>query len=142
MVCHNRTKAGKASSRWLAVQYASLEAAACAPSRPDRRDHWAMPAALYLRKVIHPQARDNYRVLLKDDGLAIEVGSIGIQQGSASAEHWTWAIDTVVAMGDIGAQGRGKDREDCMRQFRAAWERFCSDPARLTGFLQKKRKRL
>ena len=35
-----------------------------------------MPA-LYLRKVIHPQARDNYRVVLKDDGLKIEIGSIG-----------------------------------------------------------------
>ena len=29
-------------------------------------------------KVIHPQARDNYRVILKDDGLEVEVGSIGI----------------------------------------------------------------
>jgi hypothetical protein len=32
-----------------------------------------MPA-LYLRKVIHPQARDNYRVVLKDDGLELEIG--------------------------------------------------------------------
>ena len=43
---------------------------------------------LYLRKVIHPQAHDNYRVLLKDDGLEIEIGSIGIQHGSGAAEHW------------------------------------------------------
>jgi hypothetical protein len=26
---------------------------------------------LYLRKVMHPQARDNYRVILKDDGIPI-----------------------------------------------------------------------
>jgi hypothetical protein len=43
---------------------------------------------LYLRKVIQPQAHDNYRVLLKDDGLEIEIGSIGIQHGSGAAEHW------------------------------------------------------
>ena len=29
-----------------------------------------------------------------------------------------------------------------MRQFRAAWEKFSADPARLTEFLQAKRKRL
>jgi hypothetical protein len=33
---------------------------------------------LFLRKVIHPQAHDNYRVILKDDGVEIEVGSIGV----------------------------------------------------------------
>jgi hypothetical protein len=29
-------------------------------------------------------------------------------------------------------QGRGTDRADCMRQFKAAWERFAADPANLT----------
>jgi hypothetical protein len=29
---------------------------------------------LFLRKVIHPQARDNYRVIVKDEGLEVEVG--------------------------------------------------------------------
>jgi len=29
-----------------------------------------------------------------------------------------------------------------MRQFRAAWEKFSADPARLTEFIQAKRKRL
>ena len=75
---------------------------------------------LYLRKVIHPQARDNCRVILKNDGVDIEIGSVGVQQGSAGTEHWTWAIDTVVPMRDIAAQGCGRDREDCIRQFRAA----------------------
>ena len=33
--------------------------------------------ALYLRKVIHPQAHDNYRVILKREGDEVEIGSIG-----------------------------------------------------------------
>ena len=33
---------------------------------------------LFLRKVIDAQAHDNYRVILKDDGMEIEVGSIGV----------------------------------------------------------------
>ena len=47
----------------------------------------------YLRKVIYPQAHDNYRVIWKDDGT--EIGSIGIQHGSGATEYWAWAIDTV-----------------------------------------------
>jgi hypothetical protein len=31
-------------------------------------------------------------------------------------------------------QGRGTDRPDCMRQFKAAWERFAADEANLTMF--------
>jgi hypothetical protein len=38
--------------------------------------------------------------------------------------------------------GTGVDRRDCMRQFRAAWDRFSADPARLVAFLEQKRKRL
>jgi hypothetical protein len=36
-----------------------------------------MPADLFLRKVDHPQAVDNYRVILKTDGTEYEIGSIG-----------------------------------------------------------------
>jgi hypothetical protein len=97
---------------------------------------------LHLRKVLHPQAVDNYRVLLNDDGLEVEVGSIGIQHGSGGTEHWTWAIDTVIPMREGDAQGRGRDRKDCMRRFRAAWDKLSSDPAWLTEFLQAKRRRL
>ena len=97
---------------------------------------------LYLRRVIHPQVHDNYRVILKHEGIDFEIGSIGIQHGSAGAVFWSWAIDTVVPMRDVGAQGRGQDREDCMKQFRAAWERFCAKPGRLSQFLAMKRKRL
>jgi len=35
--------------------------------------------------------------------------------------------------------GEGKDRRDCMRQFRAAWDRFAADEANLTEFLNAKR---
>ena len=92
---------------------------------------------LYLRKVIHPQAHDNYRVILKNDGDEVEIGSIGIQDGSA----WTWSIDTVIPMRDRDAQGEGRDRRDCMRQFRAAWGRFAADEANLAEFLNAKRRR-
>ena len=79
---------------------------------------------LYLRKVIHPQAADNYRVILKDDDATeIEIGSIGVQ-----FDGWAWGIDTAIPMKEIEAQGTGKDRADCMRQFRAAWDRLSSDP--------------
>jgi hypothetical protein len=83
---------------------------------------------LFLRKVIHPSAGDNYRVVVHD-GDEIEIGSIGRQ-----FDGWTWGIDCVIPMRDEETEGSGKDRKDCMRQFRAAWDRFSSDPARLTEF--------
>jgi len=91
---------------------------------------------LFLRKVIHPQAHDNYRVVVRD-GDEIEIGSIGIQ-----FDGWAWGIDTAIPMREVDGQDTGTDRKDCMRQFRAAWDRFSSDPARLTEFLEVKRKRL
>ena len=96
---------------------------------------------LFLRKVIHPQATDNYRVILKDGGEEIEIGSIGVQHASGARTFWRWAIDTVVPMRGLEARGTGADREDCTRQFRAAWERFCEGPARRSEFLEMKRKR-
>jgi hypothetical protein len=98
-----------------------------------------MPA-LYLRKVIHPQARDNYRVVLKDDGLEFEIGSIRSQHGNGATEFWAWGID-IIPMWEAEAEGSGKDRKDCMRQFKAAWDRFGADPAQLAEFVQAKRKR-
>jgi hypothetical protein len=67
---------------------------------------------LYLRKVIHPQARDNYRVILKDDRQEIEIGPIGIQHDIGGTEHWTWAIDNEITMREAESHGRGKDRKD------------------------------
>jgi hypothetical protein len=47
----------------------------------------------------------------------------------------------VLPMREMESEGNGKDRADCMRKFRAAWDRFAADPARLTEFLAMKRKR-
>ena len=73
-------------------------------------------APLYLRKVIHPDAHDNYRVILKLEDGEVETGSMGLQHGAA----WRWGIDTVIPIRALETQGEGKDREDCMRQFKAA----------------------
>ena len=43
---------------------------------------------LYLRRVVHPQAHENYRVILKLDGDEFEIGSIGVQFDAA----WAWGI--------------------------------------------------
>ena len=92
---------------------------------------------LYLRRVIHPKAHDSYRVILKCEGDEFEVGSIGIQHGAA----WTWGIDTVIPMRSWETQGDGSDRGDCMKKFRAAWDRFAADDANLVEFLNAKRRR-
>jgi cytidylate kinase len=42
-------------------------------------------------------------------------------------------------MREVDPQGIGKGHKDCMRQFRAAWDKFSADPARLTDFLRAKR---
>ena len=51
-------------------------------------------------------------------------------------------IDSAIPMRELETEGIGKDRKDCMRQFRAAWDKFSADPARLSEFLDMKRKRL
>jgi hypothetical protein len=70
---------------------------------------------------------------LKDDGEEIEVGSIGVQ-----FDGWHWGIDNVIPMREQTA--RARTARNCMRQFRAAWERFGADPTRLTEFTEMKRK--
>lgn len=95
---------------------------------------------LYLRKVDAPQAIDNYRVILKIDETEYEVGSIGIQTFTSTDTGWTWGIDTVIPMRALEAEGRGKDRRDCMRLFKLAWEKFCEDPGNLAEFLEAKRR--
>jgi hypothetical protein len=82
------------------------------------------------------RASDIYRVILREDGVDIELGSIGVQH-----DGWVWGLDSVIPMRDLETEGSGKDRKDCMRQFRAAWDRFSADPARLSEFLEMKRKR-
>jgi hypothetical protein len=51
---------------------------------------------LYLRKIRHPTATDNCRVVLKLDGDEIELGSIGVQHKIEGSTVWAWGIDTVV----------------------------------------------
>ena len=53
---------------------------------------------LYLRKVVRPQAHDNYRVILK----------------------LAWRNHIVIPMRTLEAQGEGKDRRDFMNQFKVA----------------------
>ena len=43
-------------------------------------------------------------------------------------------------MASTESVGRGEDRADCMRKFRAAWEQFAADEANLTAFLDMKGK--
>jgi hypothetical protein len=99
-------------------------------------------SVLFLRKVAgHPQAQNAYRVVQKSDEGEIEIGSIGIQFKAGPDPVWRWGIDTVVPMREIESEGEGKDRKDCEKQFKAAWEKFCSDPARVAEFMEMKRKR-
>jgi hypothetical protein len=60
-----------------------------------------------------------------------------VQDGAA----WAWGIDTFNPMRDHEAQKEGRDRRDCMKQFKAAWERFAADEANLIEFLNTKRGR-
>jgi len=61
---------------------------------------------LYLRRVVQPQAHENYRVILKLDGDEFEIGSIGVQLGAA----WAWGIDTVIPMRAHEAGGRQRSQ--------------------------------
>jgi hypothetical protein len=70
---------------------------------------------LFLRRVIHPAAPDNYRVVVHD-GDEIEIGLIGRQ-----FDGWTRGIDCVIPMRGEETEGSGRDRKDCRRQFWAAW---------------------
>ena len=96
---------------------------------------------LYLRKIDHGQlAPEIYRVILKDGGEEIELGSIAVRAGVGAEHFWSWGIDTVIPMRALETSGRGNNRADCMRQFKSAWERFAADPANLTMFLAEKRR--
>ena len=94
---------------------------------------------LYLRKVRHDQARDNYRVILVDGDEEIEIGSIGVKTFTSTDITWTWGIDTVLPLRDHACEGRGADRRDCMAKFRQAWEGHCAEPGWLEEFLAMKR---
>jgi hypothetical protein len=82
---------------------------------------------LFLRKVDHVQAKDNYRVILKTEEGELEIGSIGIQYHAGPDPLWIWGIDTVIPMREFEDEGQRKDRADCMKRFKAAWTKFASD---------------
>jgi hypothetical protein len=94
---------------------------------------------LRLRKVTgHPQAPNAYRVIYRrDDGAEWEIGSIGHQLGAHGRQYWSWGIDTPALLGRLPFRidGEAPDREDAMARFRATWEVFAGDPARLEKFL-------
>jgi hypothetical protein len=78
--------------------------------------------ALYLRKVIHPQAHDNTASSSSVRAIMSRPGRLEIQDGAV----WRWGIDTVIPMRVMETQGK-KDRRDCMWQFRAAWDCFAAE---------------
>lgn len=94
---------------------------------------------LRLHKIDHPQASNNYRVIAEVDGADVEVGSIGTALHAGTQAVWSWGIDTVIPMRELESEGQGGNRKDCMRKFRAAWDRFCQDEGRLAEFLEAKR---
>jgi len=52
---------------------------------------------------------------MKDGGEEFGAGSIGIQHAAGGRTFWRWAVDTVVPLRGLEAQGTGTDRNDCMR---------------------------
>ncbi len=91
---------------------------------------------LSLRRVRHPMAKDNYRVVWNDGVKDRKIGSLGVQTGAAGRTFWSWGIETVVAVLDFPTHGEAADREAAMAAFREAWDKFASDPARLALFLR------
>jgi len=47
-------------------------------------------------------------------------------------------MQTSAPMRVLKTQGKGKNRRDCMRQFKGAWERFAGDEANLVEFMNAK----
>lgn len=92
---------------------------------------------LFLRRVHHPQARNNYRVVVKLDDGEIEVGSIGIQTTNTGS-MWVWGLDAAVPI-KIRSEGTGKGVGQCMRRFRVAWDQFAANEINLRAFLKTKR---
>jgi hypothetical protein len=96
---------------------------------------------LFLRKVTgHPQIQNAWRVILKSEDGETGIGSIGTQFRAGPDLLWRWGIDTVLPMREIETEGDGTDRKDCMRKFKAAWERFAADPARFVEFMETKKR--
>lgn len=98
---------------------------------------------LYLRKVTsHLHAPNAYRVVLKlNDGTDVELGSVGEQVGNSQRRFWAWGLDTVLPTQSFPTDGEAPDRESAMAAFKAMWDRYASDAARLDAFIRMKRQR-
>ena len=82
-----------------------------------------------------------YRVVFTaDDGREYQVGSIGQQTSTRQRVYWHWGIDTVLPRQAFATAGEASDRDDAMKQFKAVWEVFASEPERLAKFLDGYRK--
>jgi hypothetical protein len=89
---------------WVADGGPTKHASAASPLVTDLIAKWTCTSL----KLSTAKAHDDYGVILKDDGLETEIGSIGIQRGSADAEHLGLGIDTIIPMREVDAQGTGK----------------------------------
>jgi hypothetical protein len=62
---------------------------------------------LYLRKSDDGQpGPEIYRVILKEDGDEVEIGSISVQHSAGAEYYWKWAIDTMIPMRTHQTRGR------------------------------------
>ena len=67
----------------------------------------------------------------------IEVGSIGLQRGAGGRTFWRWAIyDHGRPYRDLVTMGDTISRDDAMKQFRAAWDEYAADPARVDHLVE------
>jgi hypothetical protein len=94
--------------------------------------------SLILRRVIHPMARDNYRVIWN----GFEVGSIGLQVGAGGRTFWHWGIDTVTPRLPFATHGDTLSKDEAMAAFRAAWNEYAADPDRMRHKVEVKAGRL
>jgi hypothetical protein len=95
---------------------------------------------LALRKVQHPQAHNNYRVILQTDHNGdVEIGSIGVKAFTSTDTAWCWGIDTVLPMRDHESEGRGNDRKKLHGEVPRGMERHCAQTGWLDEFLSMKR---
>lgn len=76
------------------------------------------PPALRLRRA---SADSDDQWTVRCDG--IDVGSIG-RPGGRPEPIWQWSITVAWPSPGIAKSGQGETREECMAQFRAAWDRY------------------
>lgn len=95
---------------------------------------------------------EGYALALEEAGLAITSLREPLPEHGDKLDHrvplFLWlksapfgsliAPGASIPMRALETQGKGKDRRDCARQFKAAWKRFAADEANLVEFLNMK----